>query len=116
MELEAWYLCFIKTLNKIGLKQNYIDKLIESEYKSSLNLLDPEKTFYRPKTVLKQIYEKIKNKSYDEVKFSYQISKSIDLADISNICSTNKLSYFRKFYNFLKSFKPACYYQAEIRN
>lgn len=103
MELEAWYFGFIKILSKIGLSETKINLVLQSKYKKNIAEIDPELLFYKPKTLLKEIYKQANNKNYDEVGFAYQIGKNIDLSDLSNLYTTNKLSHFRKFYDFLKS-------------
>jgi len=105
MELEAWYLGFTKTVCKIGLSETKINPILQSKYKKNITEIDPELLFYKPKTLLKEIYKQVNNKNYDEVGFAYQIGKNIDLSDFSNLYTTNKLLHFRKFYDFLKTIK-----------
>lgn len=103
MELEAWYFAFYKALERIGLDLIKIDKLIKPKYKTSLTSLDPETTFFKPKTDLKEIFKQITNKNFNETSFSFKFSKQITNDDIKNVVSSSNVSHFRKFYNFLKS-------------
>lgn len=103
MELEAWYLCFIKALNKIGLTENKINPILKSKINKTLDEIDPEVLFFKPSKILKDIYKQLENKNYDKVSFSYKLCKYLDLDDINAIYSKNRLLYFRKFYDFLKS-------------
>lgn len=98
MELEAWYLGFYHVLERIGLDIRKINKVLRKDIRA----IDPEKEFFKPKRELSTICQRIWGKKYNEVRFSYKISKEIKITDINELAEGGKIFHFRVFFEHLK--------------
>lgn len=96
MEIEAWFLGFSNTLERVNssLAEDHISRLLGVDF----GAIDPQSQFYKPSITLKRIFESCAgtySKSRSEIE---SICSVIQLDDIITLFNSEKCSCFQVFY------------------